>query len=432
LSNHISQSFYPVEFYTLVLHITMGRAPQPAKGYRDDPDAVSLHTTPDDYAYDDASEASGLPPSYADSESESTTAITAPIIRHVTPSTTRTDHNHPSFKHGNPVVEETVNLMDSQLDSDPLKLEEVILASAKTLPTPYIYIMGTHKETIKRGDKQETKHITDFRIVLNMQHYLTQGYPGRNPFFSLHTPDNGEKTHRGSVMKCRAPGAEQDIEVGAPKPTLTEWCHRYCASPRLLRIFRLQRTVPGMDTMFLKNRIEGLITATNYRGHINITFPVEDRNLDIYTSNFVNRWRLNTWIRWAFYLSFLWIFTWPYLFFMTKRYAVVRAEWPFSVTNEHGRKTYISVSEEEWFEKWYVAVKRLVLDRYQGEANEDMMKGVMERPEDPPMPGTVRTGNEGFDNAVGMLTQGFQVARALSGSGGVNIGRVQGGWGYDT
>jgi hypothetical protein len=408
----------------------MGKATRPAEGYRDDPDAVSLHTTPDDYTYDDAPEIDGLPPSYADSEGSGTVAAQAPFIRHVPPRSTRTDHNNPGFKNGKPVVCETITHMDSKLDSDPVQLETAIRTFADEPPTPYIYIMGTHKETVKRGDKKETHHVTDFRIVINIQRYLhpTSG-TSYCPSAGVETVENSVKTHRGTSMKCRAPGAKQDIELSTPKPTLTEWCHRYCASPRMLRIFRLSRTIPGFDEMYLKNRIEGLVASANYRGNVSITFPVEDRNVDIYTSNKINQWRLKTWVCWIFYLTFLWIFTWPYLFFMTKRYAVARAEWPFSVVNEAGQKKYTTISEEQWFEKWHVAVRRLVLDRYQGEANEEMMNGVIARPEDPPMPGT--TGHAGIDSAMGILTQGFQVARAIQ-SGG-NVGRgLQGGWGYDT
>jgi hypothetical protein len=410
----------------------MGRAAPPAEGYRDDPDAVSMHTTPDDYTYDDAPDISGLPPSYTDSESASTAAAAIPHIRHVPPPSTRTNHNSPSFKNGKPVVCETATHMDPKLDSDPGRLEDAIRTFANEMPTPYIYVMGTHKETIKRGDKKETQHITDFRIVINMQRYLNPVYgTSYLPSVGVETVENGAKVHRGTSMKCRAPGIKQDIEIGTPKPTLTEWCHRYCASPRMLRIFRLQRTVPGFDDVYLKNRIEGLVASANYRGHVTVTFPIEDRNTDIYTSNKINEWRLKTWVCWIFYLTFLWIFTWPYLFFMTKRYAVAVAEWPFSVIKDDGQKKYTSISEEQWFEKWHVAVRRLVLDRYQGEATEEMMNGVMARPEDPPMPGSVNTGHAGIDSAMGILTQGFQVARAIQGGGDLGRG-LQGGWGYDT
>lgn len=132
-----------------------------------------------------------------------------------------------------------------------------------------------------------------------------------------------------------------------------------------------------------------------------------------------------------FYLTFLWIFTWPALYFATKRWAVVIAEWPWSTTDSQGNKQYTTISEEQWFEKWHVGIKRLVLDRYQCEASEEVLRGVIARPEDPPMPGTFRSGNEGVDSTVNLITQGFQVARALS--TGNNLGRgLQGGWGYDT
>ncbi|KAF2023472.1 hypothetical protein EK21DRAFT_118727 [Setomelanomma holmii] len=408
----------------------MGRATQPP-AYRDDPDAVSLHTTPDDYTYDDAPEISGLPPSYADSEADSSTAAIAPI-RHVPPPTTRTNHNSPSFKNGKPVVCETQTVMNARLDSDPAQLEQAIREYAEVAPTPFVYIMGTHKETVKKGDKKETHHVTDFRIVINLARYLHKDFDSRNTSsMAIVTASATEKTHRGTILKCRAPGFKQDIEVGSSSTaSLIEWCHLYCASPRMLRIFRLRRTVPGLDEQYLENRLEGIIAAANYRGNVQITFPMEDRNVDIYTANKINKWRTTTWIQWVFYLSFFWIFTWPYLFFMTKRYAVVRAEWPWSTTLDDGRKVYTTVSEEQWFEKWNVAIRRLVLDRYQGEASEHMMQGVIDRPNDPPIPGT--TGHAGIDNAVGMLTQGFQVARALSSGDIRGVGRgAQGGWGYD-
>ncbi|KAF2633878.1 hypothetical protein BU25DRAFT_14377 [Macroventuria anomochaeta] len=410
----------------------MGRA-APSPEYRDDPDAVSLHTTPEDYTYDDAPELNE-PPSYADSEADAA-APRAPI-HHVPPPTTRTDHNSPSFRNGKPQVCSTTTYMDARYDSDPVFLETALRSFASTAPVPLMYIMGTHKETTKRGDKKETHDVTDFRIVLNMSSYLHPNFSSSDTStMNLVTASNGEQTHRGTVLKKRAPGVKQDIEVGSPAPSLTEWCHRFCASTSALRIFRLKRAVTGFDATFMQNRIEGLLRSTNYRGHISITFPTEDENVDIYTSHRVNSWRNTKWICWMFYLTFLWVITWPILFFCTKRYNVVRAEWPFSV-NSNGRKVYTTVSEEQYLERWSTAIRRLALDRYQGEASEEMMRGVTERPADPPMPGTITTGHAGVDNAVGLLSQGFQVARALSSGSGrglvQSVQGVQGGWGYDT
>lgn len=397
----------------------MGRTAPPTQSYRDDPDAVSLHTTPDDYNYDDAPEISGLPPSYADVEEESTAAA-RPIIQHITPSKWQfkhMDHNNVVMSRGKPQVCHTQNIMDALCDADPQTLEQEVRALGHRAPNPFVYIMGTHKETTKRGDKKETRDVTDFRIVLSMKEVLMKEHWSGIP--SLTTASNGEKTYRGTITKKRAPGVKQDIEVGSEAPTLQEWCHRYCASPSRLRIFRLRHEISGFGKDHLKNRIEGLIRATNYRGHLSITFPVEDENIDFYTSNTINNWRLKRWVRWIFYLTFLWIFTWPYLFFATKRYAVVKSEWKFSI------------QAEEWFQKWHVGIRRLALDRWQGEASSEELIGVIARPADPPMPGTITTGHAGIDNAAGLLQQGFQVASALS--RGDNLARgLQGGWGYDT
>lgn len=407
----------------------MGRSSDPPPSYRDDPEAVSLHTTPDDYAYDDAPEISGLPPSYTDSEAgNSSTALPEIPIRHYLPPTARTNHNKPSFKNGKPVVASTVNVLDPRYDTNPSELESAIRTFANDAPVPLIYIMGTHNETVKKGDKKTTQVITDFRLAINLQRYLYPNFHEHDASrMSLTTVENSEKTHRGTILKCRAPGSKQDIEVGgAPKPGLTEWCHRYCASSRLLRIFRLRRVVTGLDEEFLQNRIYGHIRATNYRGHISVTFPVEDRNVDFYTSSKVNAWRLTTWVRWIFYLTFLWIFSWPILFFATRRYAVVNAEWPFSTTDSQRGKQYTTISEEEWVSKWWLAIRRLVLDRFEGEATEVIMTGAMRRDADPPMPGRIRTGHAGVDSAVGVLSEGIRVAREV-----ISAGEIQEGWGYD-
>jgi hypothetical protein len=423
----------------------MGIPSRSTQEYRDDPDAVSLHTTPDDYNYDDAPEIAGLPPSYADSEGTGV-APAAPPIRHLPPPPNdfkRMDHDNLfQMTRGKPKVWETQEVMESRCDTDAGFLEERVHQFSRVPPSPLVYIYGSHKETVRDGDKKKVNEVCDFRIVLNLQQYLwaTENggrflYPGEDGLVEaptsmrLSTVLNGEKTYRGSFIKKRAPGFKQDIEVGAESPSLREWCHRYCASPSKLRIFRVQHNVLGLDEAYLQNRLGGLIRGTGYHGKINITFPIEDKNIDIYTSNRINEWRLKTWVCWIFYLTFLWIFTWPYLFFATKRYAVVKADWLFSSVDENGTKKYATISEEEWFERWHVGIRRLALDKYQGAAAYAHLQGVIDRPADPPMPGRIATGHAGVDNAVGLLQQGFRVASVLS--RGDPMGALQNGWGYD-
>ena len=216
----------------------MGK-PQPSPApYRDDPDAVSLHTTPDDYQYDDAPEISdSLPPSYADSQGSSSGVEPAPV-RHLAPPSGRSDHsNHYTLRLGKPQVPETKNMSDPRYDTDPAFLEDSIRSLADDGPYPLVYILGMHKETVRSGDKKETKDVVDFRLVMDLRQYLSHSD------MTLKTVENSEKTYRGSVTKCRAPGYKQDIEVGDASPGLKEWCHRYCASPRRLRVFRLSHVV---------------------------------------------------------------------------------------------------------------------------------------------------------------------------------------------
>ena len=202
------------------------------------------------------------------------------------------------------------------------------------------------------------------------------------------------------------------------------------ATDHILLLTQRVKQITGFDEEYLRKRIEGLIRSTDYRGHVTVTFPVENKNVDLYTSNRINQWRLTILVRWIFYLTFLWIFTWPALFFATKYWAVVRAEWAWSTVDSQRNKRYTFVSEESWFEEWHVGIRRLILDRFQGEAHYELLESVIGRPQDPPMPGTIRTGHEGVDTTMNLLTQGFRVARALSNG---DIGRgTQGGWGYDT
>ncbi|KAF2746562.1 hypothetical protein M011DRAFT_445497 [Sporormia fimetaria CBS 119925] len=424
----------------------MGVPRQTVPEYRDDPDAVSLHTTPDDYIYSDTPGPDTLPPSYNDATSSS--ASSAPLIQHAPPIPSPRLHEDHLYTHmvkdhdgyqlsgGKPVVLTTQTILNPRYDTDPAFLETGIRQLAQQPPDPLIYILGRHTETRRDKDGKKQKHeVTDFRLVIHMRDYLSAREDTHTEHPSpmrLVSVENSEKTHRGSFRRTRGPGSTQDVEIAAtPAPSLTEWCHRFCASSSPNRVFRLRHEVHGLNTEYLRARIEGLIRSTQYRGKVDIYFPTEDANIDIYTSTRINQWRQKTWLRWLFYLSFLWIFTWPYLYFATKRWAVVRAEWIFSQEDETtGGKKYATVSEEEWFERWHVAIRRYVLEGFEGDASYERMQGVINRPADPPTPGaSIRTGNVGMDNAVGLLQQGFRVASAIS--RGDPLAGMQGGWGYD-
>jgi hypothetical protein len=62
----------------------------------------------------------------------------------------------------------------------------------------------------------------------------------------------------------------------------------------------------------------------------------------------------------------LWILTWPILWFLTRRYEVVTSAWPYALIDEQGTKKYAVASEEDWYRRYAVAVRRSMLMRRQG------------------------------------------------------------------
>ena len=134
--------------------------------------------------------------------------------------------------------------------------------------------------------------------------------------------------------------------------------------------------------MLLQRRIESIIRGTNYRGRIAISFQLDPYKKTLATPHLLNRLRNNTFVWWFFVLTQLWIITWPLLFFLTKRWAVVAVEWPFrkpkgearQIVNENGERvwfreyTYASESEERWVKKWKRSIEEGILSgRISGE-----------------------------------------------------------------
>ncbi|CAH0027608.1 unnamed protein product [Clonostachys rhizophaga] len=429
----------------------MGR-PTPATGsYRDDPDAVSLRTEPGDAYVDDVPEIASAPPAYVEATGEGDALIdgfddgAGPgglILKNGT--TPAESHQEGTSSHifakRTRITNEVNSLQDDRSDGDPEFLERWVRHMASKAPSPYIHITGNHRETKRdMNGKSKTETVEDFRILVSLQNYL---WPNFNPrgeqVMNFDTVDNGESTFRGTVFKKRAPGSKGNIEVGTDKPSLEEWCHRYCAKAKSTRCFRLTRTVTGLDEQLFRSRLEGLIRGTNYKGKLSIEFPVADRAVDIYSTTWMNNWRTTDWIRWIFYLTFLWIFSWPILYFTTKKYYVVRAEWPFAKVNPQGRKTYTTVSEEQWIENFGPAVQQLCLDRYQGLTGDDHLKQILARP------ATQSSAAADFRNARAALNVATSAASVLRGgpvnaiSQVSNIMRLssgtndQVGWGFDT
>lgn len=95
---------------------------------------------------------------------------------------------------------------------------------------------------------------------------------------------------------------------------------------------------------------------------------------------------------------------------------MVKVDWPFSVTDEYGVKTYVQISEEQWFSKWRKCVEKAVVAKQQGMlTTHDLI-----RLETPPTP--FRSGSAAVDRVVEVVGAGIR---------GVSEIRRQWGWGGD-
>ncbi|KAG6015928.1 hypothetical protein E4U41_004542 [Claviceps citrina] len=142
----------------------------------------------------------------------------------------------------------------------------------------------------------------------------------------------------------------------------------------------MERRVEGYDWDALRHRLEGLVRATNYRGRVDISFPVRHSRVHVYSHCRVNRWRLTRWIAALSTFTLLFVLTWPCLFLMTRRWETVTAEWRLSEpTGVPGRRRYVSLSEEQWYGMWAAAVQRAMLDRRRGVLDQGDLERERER-----------------------------------------------------
>ncbi|KAK6073359.1 hypothetical protein SCUP515_06971 [Seiridium cupressi] len=365
-------------------------------------DAVSLHTNPGDnegflpYHDEDAPELNvdaldELPPVYSDALASSSSAAPPVAI----PTHPQSSQYSTYLKDANTGAEFYI---DSRLESPP-ELEKHIRFLATKPPRPYIKIIGTHQASKKKSDgKTENVTVTDFYVSIELTPYLYSNAQYGKSWTQLRTADNGENVRRGTVLKKRAPGSKQDLEVGGgPKPTLEEWCHRFCASHAGLKTFTLQRQMTGFDFPKIKQELHSLVRSTNYRGHLEISLDTKDASVEIYNDARINRWRMISWLRFLFAITLLFIFSWPYLFFRTKRWEVAVAEWPFSRMADGSNREYVSISEDQWYNMWARAIMRAVLEKRQKVLDQADLRRAQE-----PDP-SFESGNATVDSAVGFF-----------------------------
>lgn len=379
-------------------------SPNPPPALGEGSSAISLDTTselPIQRYFDDEpgdNENDDLPPLYSDIEG-SAGPRTAPI-NPLIPTRFGNPQVAPFYKGSN---EATTCYLDKRLDTDPVFLQQQIKSFAAIPPRPFVKIEGKHRESSKRNGKSESTEVIDFDVEIELTPLLFENILAQRSWRELQTVGNFEKVKRGTVFATRAPGFGGSGVAEETIPGVEEWCHRYCASHAGLKKFVFRRRITGWDWDLVESKLRNLVWATNYRGHLQITFPVKDQSVEIYNDCRVNRWRLTRWIELLCYFTFLWLITWPLLFFGTKSFETVVAVWPVSKV-ENGSKQYASISEERWYNVWARPIQRAILDRHQGQLDQSHLRTVArEPPRAEGIAGVVQAGVE----AMGVVNRSF-------------------------
>ncbi|CAK7221250.1 hypothetical protein SBRCBS47491_004464 [Sporothrix bragantina] len=290
-------------------------------------------------------------------------------------------------------------------------------------PRPYVQLRGTHNQTVDKDGKKETREVVDFDLKVELTPYLYSDARTYESWREISSPANNSKARRGTVFKCKAPIAtgpprltddeeqQQALSAGESDetPNYKDWCQRYIEDPSKLRAFQLERRMTGFDYKRVRSMLETLVRRTNYHGGLQISFPTEEVGQVFYSDHRFNRWRVNKWIQALCVLTLTIIFTWPYLFFATKRYEVITVNWPFSRTDLEGQKDYVSLTEDQWYNMWARAINNAVLGKRQGTLDqEDLRQAEGSAPNFEP------TGNTTVDGALGFVRAGINAMNQVN------------------
>jgi hypothetical protein len=296
-------------------------------------------------------------------------------------------------------------------------------------PTYFVRLTGNHTETTRRNNKDEKKSITDFVIQINITNLVQPG-PRQGGHLEI-LPDN-KRGYRGGIIPSLKPSAWGDDPENHPDE-LRAWCERYVQNPAGIKSFMLKRQITNHDTKKLEQLLRSAIAETNYRGHLQVDWPMQHKKVIVYSPGLINQWRTTTWIRWVFYLTFLWVVSWPVLFFLTRKYEVAKVVYPYAniPTEDGGSRVCTVMSEVDWYHRWESAIKRAAMARmvckdrcldeeYRIATARADARGLIQDLQPRELPST---GNAFADGAISFLGEGLRVAEGWN---------AQMGWGGDS
>ncbi|KAL8913951.1 MAG: hypothetical protein Q9171_001336 [Xanthocarpia ochracea] len=118
----------------------------------------------------------------------------------------------------------TTTYISETLSSDPAVCQAFIETRIHVPIRPFVRLVGTHTETRRRDKKDETTRVTDFDVSVSLEALLVRDWT------KTRIVENSQKAYRGGIRKQLDPRVKAHPEAAATKPSLQEWCHRFCAS----------------------------------------------------------------------------------------------------------------------------------------------------------------------------------------------------------
>ncbi|EWC46550.1 hypothetical protein DRE_04273 [Drechslerella stenobrocha 248] len=374
---------------------------------------IPLIPQPMDVAFTPTTSQAGdddLPPSY---DEEGTSLLSHPShnvpagATNAVPSEPPPDFTPYIAEHSEHPKSGQVTSYDSHLNEDGEALYRFLLTQNMFSPRPQVRMRGTHVEEHHHyhhrnsddgSTRSSTEHrtVVDFDIIMNFQSLILIE-PGQQGIMQV--VDDELKTYRGGRFR-KTGGSIRSLPIGTPiiPKTMRDWADNYCADRAICKEFVMEKICPGYDTKYLETQLYQLIQSTNYGGDIQITFPTTHSKVKVRPANKLTQLRYNRAARWFCYLTFLWLITWPLLWFMTRKYNVVRSVWPMSAVGIDGRRR-VKMTEEQWFDYWRLAIRRAVLGQRQGMVTEQDLIEIAAESDMPRM--QTRAGNQPVDNMVG-------------------------------
>ncbi|KAL4782863.1 major facilitator superfamily domain-containing protein [Aspergillus varians] len=242
--------------------------------------------------------------------------------------------------------------LDPNFSTSASTLETFIAAQTRLPPRPCLVVHGSHKETRKNGNETKSENVTDFDFRIDLTRTLLRwgrdehnGPSQRWSYTTVVSDHDGQKAYRGGRIPTRSktPGRIalsddvegerlMDLENGEEYPGIKGWCERFCTDPAPVKSFTYRRTLHGFDSAPMSTALTSQIRSTGYQGHVSICPAVANGFVTLYSPHWINQLRNNAFVYWACIILQLWIITWPVLWFLERRYEVVRSEWFSSQT----------------------------------------------------------------------------------------------------